>query len=147
LFGVAKIAPNVHFPCGTYIIREENANGERVGDLLSLYIPLSALAAVFPVGAYPFSDHEAAPMWRASIDAWFLQLVRNLIDVLKFEVGVLGWEPELTSDSVSETKAAATAEQRFDGVILPTGTVGVEWYPPTRYEVIKVCHPNGHSVT
>jgi hypothetical protein len=146
LFGVTKIAPNVYLPYGTYIIREENANGQRVGDLLGLNVPLSAIATIYPVGAYPISDHGAAAMWRARIDARFLQLVRNLIDALKFEAGVLGWEPQLTSDSVSDTKAAATVEQRFDGVALPT-VDGLPWCPPSRYDIIKVCHPTGRAFT
>lgn len=137
LFGVAKIAPKIDFPCCTYIVREENDSGERVGDFLGLYIPLCAIGAVYPIGAYPFGDHEAAVLWRATIDKWFLELVHNLTGALKFEIGVIGWEPQLTLDLVGVTKAAATMEHRFDGVILRT-EAGLQWYPPTRYDIIKL---------
>jgi len=140
LFGVAKIAPEVDLPCGTFIVREENADGERVADFLGLYIPLSAIAAVYPVGSYPFGDHETAVRWRSTIDTWLLELVHNHIGDLQFEVGVIGWEPQLRSDIVADTKAAATMEHRFDGIILRTAT-GLQWYPPTRYDIIKFCLP------
>jgi len=61
-----------------------------------------------------------------SVSVWtptFFNFVGHLIDILQFEVGALGWEPQLTSDFVSGTKAAATVGPRFDGVILPTAVL------------------------
>jgi len=128
LFGVAQIG-GVSIPCGAYVWREED-NGARIADFLSLYFPMSGLSLVFAVGGYPFGSFEAAPEWRATVDAWFLQLLRTQRGAFTFEMGIIGFESALISESVAAFKARAIPTDRVDGLVFP-GKDDVEWYPPT----------------
>jgi hypothetical protein len=137
LYGAARVAPGVELPCGTFTFAEEASTGERVGDFVSLYIPLGALGTLFPVGAYPFGDHAAAALWRPEIDSWFLDILDGLRGRIHFEVGVIGWETELMSENVEHVKTTAKAADRFDGIVVPDSERLLR-YPPTRFDTIKL---------
>jgi hypothetical protein len=137
LFGIARIPPEFEVPCGTLAVRETDANGSQVGDFVSLYTPLCALALIFPVGGYPFGNQSEAASWRPQIDKWFLSVLEGVAGRLYFEVCVIGWEPELNAENIEKVKAAATAVDRYDGIILPRAG-GISWYPPTRSDLIPI---------
>ena len=136
LYGVARFQ-GFELPCGTYSIREENAEGQPLADFVSLYFPLSAIGRHFPVGAYPFADYQAAGRWRTLIDGWFLDVLRDLKDRLHFAVCAIGWEPELTAKNVEEVKKTANSVDRFDGVVLQAEGE-LRWFPPTRFDILTL---------
>ena len=133
LFGLARIRDH-WLPCGAYIVRKEDESGARVGDFFSLYIPLSGLSTVYDVGAYPFGSIDAAKRWRPEVDAWFLQLLRGLNRPFEFQLGVIGFEVNLTSaNAPGLLRSASENDERYEGLIIPAGA-GLKWRSPTSYK-------------
>jgi hypothetical protein len=138
LYGTARVGRDSGvIPCGTFSVREEDANGMPIADFTSVYIPLGGLGAVFPVGVYPFGDHSAAEEWRPQVDEWFLTLLNSLRGRIHFEIGAIGWEPELAAENLENAKSAAASTDRFDGFVLPSPD-GNLWYPPTRFDIVTL---------
>jgi len=137
LYGTVMIRDGIETPCATYTHREEDRDGTRVADFVSFYIPLSALSRLYPVGGYPFGDHVSAASWRSQVDEWLLELLRGLNERLQFEVGVIGWEPELWAENIEEVKAATDDPNRFNGIVLRKAGE-IRWYPATRFDIIKL---------
>ena len=136
LYGTARIQ-GAKIPCGTYVMREERDSGERLGDFISFYFPLSSLSLIFPVGSYPFGSHEAATKWRPDVDAWLLQLLEAIQSEFTFEVGSIGFEAELTLEDAAIIKSGKTPCERFDGLVIAAND-RFDWYPPTRHDVIRL---------
>lgn len=136
LFGIARFR-GVRVPCGMFGIGHENDDGRRVpGDHLSLSFPLGALSLVFPVGAYPFADWDAAASWRAEVDAWFVQLLEARRQAFTFEIGLIGFELDAPApDLVQGFKAGTMPSNRIDGVVV-NQEGSLKWYPPTRHDLI-----------
>jgi hypothetical protein len=130
LFGIARFR-GVRVPCATFVRRNEDDHGRRRRDFLSLCFPLGALSLVFPVGAYPFADWDAAPGWRAEVDAWFVQFLTSRRQSLTFEFGLIGFELNApTEDLIQVYKAGTIPSERDDGVVFNRGGT-VTWHPPT----------------
>lgn len=136
LYGVASFQ-DFELPCGTYSLREENEEGLPLADFVSFYFPLSAIGRHFPVGAYPFADHQEAGRWRTEIDGWFLNLLRGVKNRIHFDVCVIGWEPELTAGDIEKVKNGANSVDRFDGVVMQIDGE-LRWFPPTRFDIFTL---------
>jgi hypothetical protein len=132
LYGVAHISGRC-LPFSTFVLREEDQHGNRHADFLYLCLPLGGLGTIYSVGAYPFGSLEAARTWRPEVDAWFLQLLRGLKRPFTFQLGVLGFEVEMTVAEVPNLTPKSTSGEHFYGIILP-GNDGLQWHPPTSYE-------------
>lgn len=132
LLGVAQIG-GTRLPFGTYLVREEDELGSRVADFLGLYLPLGGLSTIYPVGSYPFGSIDAARIWRPDVDRWFLQLLRSLGRPFEFQLGVVGFEVELTAASAPGLRSDWEARGRAEGIIFPEEN-GLRWRPPITYE-------------
>lgn len=132
LFGLAKIR-GVRLPFGTFVVREEDQRGTRLGDFVDLYLPLGGLSIIYPVGSYPFGSIEAARNWRPEVDAWFVQLLWGLKRPFLFQLGIVGFEVEMTPATAAGLLSEQAEGGRFDGIILPRNA-GLQWLPPTSYE-------------
>ncbi len=132
LYGLAHISGR-QLPFRTFVLREEDEHGNRHADFLYLSLPLGGLETIYSVGAYPFGSIETARTWRPEVDAWFLQLLRGLNRPFSFQLGVIGFEVEMTAADVADLRSESAADEHFNGMILP-GSGGLQWHPPTSYE-------------
>jgi hypothetical protein len=132
LFGMAQISGS-RLPFGAFVIREEDQRGNRLADFVDLYLPLGGLATIYPIGSYSFGSIQAAKTWRPEVDAWFVHFLRGLNRPFAFQIGVVGFEVQMTAATAPGWMSTLTAGERLDGIILP-GNEGVEWHPPTSYE-------------
>jgi len=129
LSGLARIRGE-SLPLSTFVVREEDLDGKRTADFLFVGLPLGGLGTIYPVGAYPFADLEAAPVWQPEIDAWFLQLLRSLQRPFTFQLAVIGFE--VPADPRELACDAAPGED-FYGIVRPQQD-GLQWNPPASYE-------------
>jgi hypothetical protein len=129
LYGVAKFADGCEIPCGSWSLVSAG--------IVSCYIPMGALALRFSVGGFPFGDHHLASEWRSLVDEWFLNLLRGEAVKLQFEVGAIGFEPELDDDNIEQVRQSATSTVRHDGIVLP-GDGEIRWFPPTHHDIITI---------
>jgi hypothetical protein len=136
LFGFTQIR-GVRIPCRTSVVRLEDDNGTRIDDFVSICYPMSGLSLVFDVGSFPFGSIKAVPDWRATMDAWFLQLLKKQRGAFTFEVGVIGFETDLTDDNIAAYKAGAIPPERCDGIVV-FREGEIEWYPPTQHDLITL---------
>jgi hypothetical protein len=134
LFGLAS-AGGSWLPFGTFVVREEDENGDRAADFLHLYMPLSGLATVYPVGSYPFGSSESGDKWRPDVDSWFVRLIRELRPPLRFQIAVAGFEVSVTAAAIPDLlESALKSDERFDGIVLPSGE-NLRWLAPTTYRL------------
>jgi hypothetical protein len=118
LYGFAALPDVGQVPCGTTVVREEEA----LIDWLVFYIPLGALSRVDQrVGGYPFGPDSGVDslIWRYPIDAWLAGLAQHIYNSVPFALALMGYE---VSGDVSSTQLA-------------------EGIPPTRYYAIA--HASG----
>jgi hypothetical protein len=67
------------------------------------------------------------------VDAWFVQLLRGLKRPFVFQLGIVGFEVELTAATAPGLLSEQAEGGRFDGIILPRNA-GIQWLPPTLYK-------------
>jgi len=139
LYGLVQIS-NRFLPCTTYAVQEKDESGTPVGDFVGFWIPLAALSRVFPVGTFPFGDADRAADWRPVVDSVLLSIGKSVFDVVPFPVALIGWEPQLMCENVTQCIKAAQNERRYEGYLLnEEGTP--RWYPPNRHDLIHIQGP------
>jgi len=126
LYGVATLGDGQNCVCGSYTTHFEDE-----GRWLAFYLPISALATIYPVGGYPFGS--ATPELEhtlKTVNAWFRTLAAGVYEHMAFTFGVIGFETDFSA--VKAQAMQAIPEDRWDGLIIPIGD-HLLWYPPTRY--------------
>jgi hypothetical protein len=125
LYGIATLETRARVPCGSFLCSFEDAS-----DWLELYLPLGALAKMYPVGGYPFDERSNSLAWRREVDNWLRGIAEYVFREIPFQLAVVGFEIEVGTDSYKSVDKQSTPEQRSEGLLLPTDE-GLQWHPPT----------------
>jgi hypothetical protein len=137
LYGTAILPSGAGVACGTFTCRLQNEAGVVTRDLLSFYLPLGSISRIYPVGSYPFGDLVRAMEWRTPLDQWFVQLGTALYERVRFPLALIGWEVDFPNVTAETVKRNGVPAERYDGYLVQTGN-GLEWYPPTNFEIIRI---------
>jgi hypothetical protein len=123
LYGVASLPVGQSVACGTCCVREDDGS-----DWLVFYCPMGALGRIYPVGAFPFDEHDHDP-WRRELEAWLVGLARQIFNAAPFRLGLIGFEAsgELRADDLPKTGVPAS---RPWAVLVP-GPSGLLFHPRT----------------
>jgi hypothetical protein len=126
LYGIATLAEGARCPCGS---RTSYFEGE--DRWLVLYLPLGALAEIFPLGGYPFG-HDSAQLHAAlrALHDWLRMLAVQLYEQIAFTIAVTGFE-SFFHEAKAQALHAIPAE-RWEGLLVPKGDQ-LRWYAPTRF--------------
>lgn len=128
LLGVARLADDNRLACGVVAVREENGP-----DWLLVYIPMGALAEVYPeVGAYPFGNFvqdATPPHWQKLVDDWLVSLGKSIFNAVAFRLALIGHEVSGTCYA-DELATGGVPQERWIGYLWPKNG-GLNWYAPT----------------
>lgn len=143
LYGVGSLPTGDRVPVTVSAYRAspdflvENARDQEGTDWLSLRVPLGSLGQVWPeVGSYPFFGTEeeahAHKGWQERLEAWFVEIARHLHAGVQVRLAVVGFDIDDVGDVWWSWKHDALPAERWDGILLPDGSGGLAWHPPTR---------------
>jgi hypothetical protein len=136
LFGIIRISDRL-LPCTTYVVREKDESGNLISDFVGLWVPMGALGKVFTVGTFPFGDADKASAWRPVIDSVLVSLGKSVFDSVPFNVALIGWEVQLTCETLTASIESGRKENRYEGVLLNEDGI-VRWYAPNRHDLIHI---------
>jgi hypothetical protein len=126
LYGVATLGDGQDCVCGSYTTQFADE-----GRWLGFYLPMSALAKIYPVGGYPFG--RATPHLEHTLKAvneWLRTLAEGVYQHSAFTFGIIGFETDFSAMKVQALQAIP--EERWDGLLIPADD-HLLWYPPTKY--------------
>lgn len=126
LYGFAILGDGQDCVCGSYTTHFADE-----GCWLDFYLPLGALAKIFPMSGYPFDD--VTPQLEQTLKAineWLRTLAEDIYQHRPFSFGTIGFETDFST--VKAQTLRAIPQQRWDGLLIPTDD-RLRWYPPTEY--------------
>lgn len=98
---------------------------------VSFYLPLAALGAAYPVGAYPFGRMDKVSEWKKPVDSFLGEIATWTHSRVPFEFALVGFEVDLSRISRQAIGASGIPEERGDGILWNEGGE-LKWYPATR---------------
>jgi hypothetical protein len=127
LRGVATLPNGRRVACGTWVVREEGGD-----DWLGFYLPMGALEAGYPVGAYPYEESAASREWREPLEHWMADIGQSVFGVARFRLGLIGFEVS-GSERVEDLAASGVPAERWIGYLIPSAG-RLEWYPTNQWQ-------------
>lgn len=141
LYGIAHLPDGKSLPAGTFIVRESDGpNGEFLSvadgsellpDWLGFYIPTGTLAAVYPIGSWPFGSDEASRVWREPLNQWLADVGTHVYRRARFRLGLVGFEASGRTYA-SDLAREGIPEERWMGYLWPE-QAQLQWYPANRF--------------
>jgi hypothetical protein len=98
---------------------------------INFYLPLDALSASYPVGAYPFGPMDKVSEWKTAVDSFLTQLARWVHGKVPFDLALVGFEIEASDISPEAIRANGIPRERGNGILWNDG-VELKWHPATR---------------
>jgi hypothetical protein len=98
---------------------------------VSFYLPLSALSAAYPIGAYPFGPMDRVSEWKPAVDSFLTQLAQWIHTKMRFDLALIGFEVDASGVSSETIRTHGIPKERDNGILWNDG-VELEWHPATR---------------
>jgi hypothetical protein len=130
LRGIASLPNGRRVACGSYVVREDSGD-----NWLGFYLPLGALQAAYPIGAYPFEDSQTSREWREPLENWMADIGRTVFGVAPFRIGLVGFEVSGFEAADHVTTSGIPAERGIGYLIPFAGKL--EWYPTNQWQQPK----------
>jgi hypothetical protein len=125
-YGIATLPDGKKVACGTFVVREERGSA-----WIGLYLPMGALATVYPVGAYPFEQDASSQAWREPLEKWLAGIGESVFSQIGFRLGLVGYEVSGTV-SANDLLASGIPEKKLIGYLYPADNQ-LFWYPTNQW--------------
>lgn len=128
LYGVATFPNGKPCACGSISSTFEDERW------LTLYLPLSSLANVYPVHAYPFGDENSPSpeVWLREVNEWMKDIALHVFELMKFPLAMIGFE--MTFYGISDEIMKNIPDDRWNSILLVQDNE-LKWYPQTIFKV------------
>jgi hypothetical protein len=131
LYGMATLPTGTIVPCGSYTSDYAEEERLRAARWVDFYLPLGALSAAYPVGAYPFGHMDKSSEWTTPLNSFLIHIATWIHSRVPFEFALVGFEVDSFELSRQAIRAGGVPEVRKDGILWPDGGE-LKWYPVTR---------------
>jgi len=131
LYGLASLPNQRVIPCGSFTMDYTGEEGSPAAHWVSFYLPLGALSAAYPVGAYPFGPMDNVSEWKTAVDSFLRHVARWIHSRVPFDLALVGFEVEASGISPETLRAKGIPNERDAGILWHDG-IELEWHPATR---------------
>jgi len=131
LYGLATFPNRSVIVCGSHTMNYSGEKELQAAHWVSFYLPLGALADVYPIGAYPFGPMDRVSEWKPAVDSFLIQIARWTHTKVPISFALIGFEVNAAAVSPQTIRARGIPNERDEGILWNDGA-DLKWYPATR---------------